>query len=33
MDTGKINRNMTFTFPDLEAIDIWVAEKQLPAEL
>ncbi len=33
MDTGKINRNMTFTFANLEAVDIWVAEGPLPPEL
>lgn len=33
MDTGKINRNMTFTFTSLESIAVWVAERQLPPEL
>lgn len=33
MDTGKLNRNMTFTFANLEAIDILIAERQLPPEL
>jgi len=33
LDTGKINRNMTFTYANLEDIDIWVAEKTPPADI
>lgn len=33
MDTGKINKNMPFTYTDLGDIDIWVCEKALPREI
>ncbi|MGI6668211.1 MAG: DeoR/GlpR family DNA-binding transcription regulator [Acetivibrionales bacterium] len=33
MDSGKINKNMPFTYTGLENIDIWVCEKELPSEI
>lgn len=33
MDTGKLNRNMTFTFARLEDLDIWIAEGLLPDDI
>lgn len=33
LDTGKIDKNMTFTYAGLEDIDVWVCEKPLPPEI
>ncbi|MGE5615032.1 MAG: DeoR/GlpR family DNA-binding transcription regulator [Bacillota bacterium] len=33
MDSGKINKNMPFTYGSLDDIDIWVCEKELPREI
>lgn len=33
LDSQKINKNMTFTYSNLEEIDILVTEKQLPSDI
>lgn len=33
MDTGKLNRDLPFTYANLEDVDIWVCEKKLPPEI
>lgn len=33
MDSGKLNKNMTFTFANLEDLDVWIAEGPLPDDI
>lgn len=33
MDTSKLNKNLPFTYANLQDIDIWVCEKPLPSEI
>jgi DeoR/GlpR family transcriptional regulator of sugar metabolism len=33
MDSGKINKNLAFTYCTLEDVDAWVCEKELPEEI
>lgn len=33
MDTGKINKDLPFTYATLEDIDIWVCERKLPPDV
>ena len=33
MDSGKINKNLPFTYAKLEDIDIWVCDSELPDEI
>ncbi len=33
LDTGKINKNLQFTYGYMENVDIWVCEKALPQEV
>jgi len=33
MDTGKMNKDLPFTYATLEDIDVWVCEKELPNDV
>jgi DeoR/GlpR family transcriptional regulator of sugar metabolism len=33
MDSSKINKNLPFTFSKLEDVDIWITEKEFPADI
>ncbi len=33
LDTGKINKNLPFTYAGLEDADVWISEKELPGSI